>query len=351
MKRTLEEKIVPSNPFSREVNFLFPVDVWVHIMPLLPASSLLALQLTNSDCKFLVDYVVSTYSKEEKKKNPIPLTRKIDLPKIINNVLQYGNVTFFEWIEDLAYGKKHHIRNNFFLGYFLTITKYARLDFVEYFKDIIIEEFGTKSPVEGHDWVVNREEFWWNRLTGGTAPFIVNWSEFICWLVMHVEISLLLELMDKMQIILDRIIVYGPSYNFASVQLFALILARNDERLLEIYLDPSNKYKSPDTIYPYTHPDADDASGVGWKSSETGCATIWTSLKIFGDQKIYAWCDKSLPRSPNVYHIESFDSIAEEANFHPNSGLKVCVNINKISELLCYIQDNYDNKKYQINLI
>jgi hypothetical protein len=300
MKRTFEDEVLDS-PCAHNLALLD--DVWkTKIMPILPTSALLALKFTSSNFKFLADEQEKTTTTEE------------DFPFLITDLILYDSISFLDWIQYLIAPEggngKSVIENQLKRADLIKMADCDRMDLVEHFKDGIIRNITLFSNIEKT--TVDIATAFWLSDEDEDYKF-KHWSQFLSWIVVNSEIPFLLDLMKEIGLFFDLIMFYetvprGKGYIFSSFILIPLLILRNDERLLELYLDPQA------TPYPWrVEIDCEHANNCCLSGD---CPKfIWNVLKAYGGtEKQYSWCLQNIP-TPNNDYIHFTEFKKEDENF------------------------------------
>jgi len=348
MKRTLEEEEIPTHVrtdavsdlqlcatpvdttgakanLERTITMPIAADVWIgHIIPRLSALSILSLQLTCHDGAFLVEKSVMKYNDplldKSEKEYHIPLFREIKetdqdggRSDIIMQILSSGtSLVQLEWFIDWEFRslttewyrhfRGHFVEENYgkdflppILNHIMScVVSFNRMDFVRNFKFLFINNL--HAPLTRYKFqliggfVVDKFKFVGGFTVNGHKKAIISWSlwkNFLCWLVKEAEVSLLLELMKGLDIRIELVenTLDGP---FAKDHLFSLLLLRDNEDLLDVYLDPHSRYtKNLEGTAKYIIENYKDIY-EGW--------LVWGNIERFcKSERIFIWCQKNLP--------------------------------------------------------
>jgi len=347
MKRTLEEEEIPTHVrtdavsdlqlcatpvdttgakanLERTITMPIAADVWIgHIIPRLSALSILSLQLTCHDGAFLVEKSVMKYNDplldKSEKEYHIPLFREIKetdqdggRSDIIMQILSSGtSLVQLEWFIDLESrslppNRRKYFVENYGNTHFVPILNimipciiiFNRMDFVKNFKSFFINNLRT----------IMSESNPMLRFVGCGPRFEILqrvWKNFLCWLVKEAEISLLIELMKGLNTHIE-LIEYHSDLRFANSGLFGLLLLRDNEDLLDIYLDPHSKYTKDLPAYIKYFKSC--------KSVKIYNKWIWGRIERFcKSEKVFMWCHKNLPPQPSTEKV--YSTFAELVEF------------------------------------
>jgi len=297
---------------KRDITLAIGADVWInHIIPKLSILSILSMQLTCHSGVLLVE--------KSARNHDIPLFKKIKKVDknetridIIFEILTRGSSIQLEWFIDWEFRslttewyrhfRGHFVEENYgkdflppILNHIMScVVSFNRMDFVRNFKFLFINNL--HAPLTRYKFqliggfVVDKFKFVGGFTVNGHKKAIISWSlwkNFLCWLVKEAEVSLLLELMKGLDIRIELVenTLDGP---FAKDHLFSLLLLRDNEDLLDVYLDPHSRYtKNLEGTAKYIIENYKDIY-EGW--------LVWGNIERFcKSERIFIWCQKNLP--------------------------------------------------------
>jgi len=342
MKRKFEDISVkpPTNSgvkLERSITLPISPDIWVFkIIPTLPAISILALQLTCLDFQFLVAKT-EEQTKTKEKKVTIPLFKNMYIKGCrsnnISDILRYGSPIQFEWYLDLECKAKHSFGHskwtidgfrNVYTHDFLEkkhldeIYMLKRMDFVKYFKKEVAKILSISAyTIYRNNSSMHKNYstsmFDFNPWVGANAS--PRWKNIICWLVKNADSEFLLEMMKAIGLHQD-IVECNADTQFASYHLLGLLILRDDEKLLEMYMDPTFEHSKirEDFNYFCQTRDTNETDPKYTYGTETKYTLdpFWSRLERFcPSEKLYLWCQKNIPKPDNMPSWSNFQDLVE----------------------------------------